>query len=140
MCSSSVDVEDGDALGALREEGALHELDRAHVEPLAGLRHHQHLGVALDLAREDHLLLVAAREITRRLVDALEPHVVGADQPLGMRPDAREIEEEPAPREGGLAVAPQHGVGCDRFVEHEAGALAVLRDVAEPVPMQPLGD
>ena len=50
------------ALVALLDEPAVHELDRADVEAARRLRRDQHLRVAVDLAREHDLLLVAARE------------------------------------------------------------------------------
>jgi hypothetical protein len=43
------------------------ELDRADVEPARRLRGDQHLRVAVDLAGEDDLLLVAAREAAARV-------------------------------------------------------------------------
>ena len=44
----------------------MHELDRADVEPARRLRGDQDLRVAVDLAGEDDLLLVAAGEAGRR--------------------------------------------------------------------------
>ena len=50
------------ALVALLDQPAVDELDRADVEPARRLGGDQHAWVAVDLAGEDHLLLVAARE------------------------------------------------------------------------------
>ena len=47
---------------ALLDEAAVDELDRADVETARRLRGDQHLRIAVDLAREHHLLLVAAGE------------------------------------------------------------------------------
>src|SRR5581483_7238111 len=57
------DEEDRPPLVALLDQPAVDELDRADVEAARRLRGDQHLRVAIDLAREDHLLLVAAREL-----------------------------------------------------------------------------
>ena len=54
------------ALVALGDQPAVDVLDRADVEAPRRLRGDQHARVAIDLAREDHLLLVAAREPGRR--------------------------------------------------------------------------
>ena len=60
------DEQDAAALVALLDEPAVDELDRADVEPARRLGGDQHLRVAVDLAREDHLLLVAAGEPAQR--------------------------------------------------------------------------
>ena len=54
--------QDGASLVALLDQPAVHELDRADVEAARGLRGDQNLRVALDLAGEHDLLLVAAGE------------------------------------------------------------------------------
>ena len=56
------DEQDGAALVALLDEPAVDELDRADVEPARRLAGDEHPRVALDLACDDDLLLVAARE------------------------------------------------------------------------------
>ncbi len=44
------------------DEAPVHVLDRADVEAARRLRGDQHARITVDLAREDHLLLVASRE------------------------------------------------------------------------------
>src|SRR4051794_11729794 len=56
------DEEDGSAGVALLHEAAVDELDRAHVQTARRLGGDQHLRVAVDLAGENDLLLVAARQ------------------------------------------------------------------------------
>jgi len=56
------DEQHASALVALPDEAAVHELDRADVEPAGRLRGDQDPRVAVDLAREHDLLLVPARE------------------------------------------------------------------------------
>src|SRR3954452_14847194 len=53
------DQEDRPPLVALLDETPMEVLDRADVESARGLRRDQHLRVARDLSRRDHLLLVA---------------------------------------------------------------------------------
>src|SRR5829696_8416916 len=64
------DQQDRTALVPLLDEPPVHELDRAHVEAARRLRRDEHLRVAVDLARHDHLLLVAAGERRRRRLRA----------------------------------------------------------------------
>ena len=59
------DEQDAASLVALLDHAAMHELDRADVEPPRRLRGDQDLGVAVDLAGEDDLLLVPAGEAAR---------------------------------------------------------------------------
>jgi hypothetical protein len=77
----------------------VHELDRAHVEAARRLRRDQDPRVAIDLASEDDLLLVASRERPRgRLrssaadVELADQLARALDQPAG---------EEPAEAGGG---------------------------------------
>src|SRR5207245_1414558 len=56
------DEEDRAACIALLKQTAVHEFDRADVEATRRLRRNQHLWIAVDLPREDNLLLVAAGE------------------------------------------------------------------------------
>ena len=60
------DEQDRAALVALGDEPPVHVLDRADVEAARRLRRDQHVRVARDLARDDDLLLVAARERAAR--------------------------------------------------------------------------
>src|SRR5262249_16570848 len=132
------DIENCDALLTLLEQGLLHELDGADVESLAWLTHDQHLWPALDLAGQDDFLLIAAGEIARLLVDALQAHVVRLDEACRMVARGGEVEQAMS-RERRPAIVTQHDVGGDRIVEHEAGSLAVLRNIAKSMLVQPVG-
>ena len=107
------------------------ELDRADVEAAGGLCGDQHLRVAVDLAGEDHLLLVSAGERARLRLRAASADVELRDQ--ASRPFDETIREEPAEtRRRRLAVVVECDVLGEREVEHEAASLPVLRDVPEP--------
>ena len=57
------DEQDRPALVALLDQATVDELDRADVEPARRLGGDEHARIAVDLAGEDDLLLVAAREV-----------------------------------------------------------------------------
>ena len=82
------------SLVALLDEAAVHELDRADVEAPRRLRGDQHLRVAVDLAGEDDLLLVAAGEAARAGLRPAAAHVELLDQPAAPLDQPRR--EEPA--------------------------------------------
>src|SRR5581483_1084139 len=124
------DEEDRPPLVALLDQPAVDELDRADVEAARRLRGDQHLRVAIDLAREDHLLLVAARERAGARQRTAAADVELADQPP--RPLDEPTWEEPAPPGcRRLVEVVQLDVLRDRELEHEPAQLPVLRDVAE---------
>ena len=107
------------------------ELDRADVETARRLRRDQHLRVAVDLAREDDLLLVAAGEAASERLRAAAAHVELLEQLARLLRQA--LREEPAEARGGrMVVVVQGDVLRQREVEHEPAPLPVLRDVAEP--------
>src|SRR5579884_1229399 len=125
------DEQDRAALVALGDQPPVQVLDRADVEPTRRLRRDQDLRVACDLARGDHLLLVAARKAAGTRHRAPAAHVELADQ---RRRAADELPgEEPAPlRVRWARVVVQRDVLRDRELEHEPAPLPVLRDMAEP--------
>ena len=69
------------ALVALLDQAAVHELDRADVEAPRRLGGDQDARVAVDLAREHDLLLVAARQGAAGRLRAAAADVVLLDQP-----------------------------------------------------------
>ena len=108
----------------------MHVLDRADVEAARRLRGDQQARVRLDLARQHDLLLIAARERPRRRRGPAAAHVVELD-PLG-RARHHGVAVEPVQvRDRRLVVVVQRRVLGDREVEHEAVALAILRDVPD---------
>src|SRR5438046_5481051 len=116
----------------LGDEPFVHELDGADVQTACRLRRDQHARVAGDLAREDHLLLVAAGE---RACERLRPaaaYVVLAEQTARALDHAARIEPPPA-RERRLVVVVQRDVLRERELEHEPAPLAVLGYVPEPL-------
>src|SRR5581483_188837 len=86
--------QDRAALVALLDEAPVDVLDRADVEPARRLGGDQHLRIALDLAGEDHLLLVPARQRSGAGVRAAAAHVEGLDQ--AARALDQPAREEPA--------------------------------------------
>ena len=118
-------------LVALLDEAAMDELDRTDVEAARRLGRDQHLRVAIDLAREHDLLLIAAREATGERLRAAAADVELLQQPP--RPLHQALRKEPAEARGGLMVVVVEGdVLRQREVEHEPAPLPVLRNVAEP--------
>ena len=82
------------ALVPLLDEPAVDELDRADVETARRLRRDQHLRVAVDLAREHDLLLVAAREATGERLRPAAANVELLQQAASLLRQA--LREEPA--------------------------------------------
>ena len=124
------DQQDAAALVALLDEAPVHELDRPDVEAARRLRGDQHARVAVDLAGEDDLLLVATRERAGARLRAAAAHVELLDEPR--RPLDEPPREEPAEsRVRRAAVVVQRDVLGDRELQHEPAPLAILRNVTE---------
>ena len=124
------DEQDAATLVALLDEAPVHELDRADVEAAGRLRGDQHARVAVDLAREDDLLLVATGEPAGTRLRPAAADVELLHEPRRALDEA--AREEPAePRVRRAAVVVQRDVLGDRELEHEAAPLPVLRNVAE---------
>ena len=124
------DKQDRPALVALLDEAAVDELGRTDVQAARRLGGEQDAWVAGDLACDDDLLLVSARErrgAGRRGaaadVELLQELTRAREQPLGLSQPKREA--------GALAVVVQAEVLCEGEVEDEAPALAVLGDVPD---------
>ena len=112
------------------DELLVHELDRTDVEAAGRLRRDQDARLAAELAGEHDLLLVSARERCRPRVRPAAADVETLEQPPC--PAHELLRKEPA--EAGvrlLVVVVQGDVLGEREVEHEAAALAILRDVAD---------
>ena len=69
------DDHDGDALARLFTEPVVDVAGRSDIDAPGGLRDQKHLRVARELAGEDELLDVAAREVAGGCVDARGAHV-----------------------------------------------------------------
>ena len=115
-------------LGLLLEDLAPDELDRADVEAPRRLCGEQQLRIGLELASEDQLLLIAARQRASRRLDAAGPDVELRDQPLGEFLHLPDEQHAPAAGELGVVVPPEHGVLPERHVEHEPLVVAILGD------------
>ena len=96
------DEQDRPALVSLLDEASVDELDRADVEPARRLGGDQHLRVALDLAREDHLLLVAAGERRRRGVVGPPPRTSNSRISRRARSISRRGKSQPKRESGRL--------------------------------------
>ncbi len=126
------DEQDRAALVALLDQPAVDELDRADVEAARRLGGDQDLRVAVDLAREHDLLLVAARERAARASAGRRRARRTPRSASRARSIRRRGKSQPKREAGALAVVVEREVLGDRELEHEPAALAVLGDVAEP--------
>ena len=117
------------------QEGA-HRFDGAHVEPTRGRRGHEHLRVRGELARQQHLLHVAAREDPGRGGGTGGSDVVPLDQVHGARADAGTAQERPA-AERWPAVGRERQVVLDRQRGRQPGVQAVLGDVGQARLLRP---
>lgn len=129
------DQQHGGALVPFGDDLLVDELDRADVDAARRLCRDQQLDRPAELARHDHLLLVAAGEVGRVHRDVGRAHVVTLHQVLGMAADSLLVDGQ-AVGKGRLEIGVQHqvmrhAVGVDHAVgvpvfRHMA-ALAVLR-------------
>ena len=126
------DEQHGASLVALLDEPAVHELDRADVEPARRLRRDQDTRVARHLARDHDLLLVAARERGRARALVAAADVELGEELLAVGEELAEVQEA-ARRERRLRVVVQHEVLGERELEHEPAPVPVLGDVADAV-------
>ena len=124
------DEQDGAALVPLLDEAAVDELDRADVEAAGRLRRDEDARVARDLARDDHLLLVAARERRGRRLGP-PPRTSNSFSSASRARDQPPREEPAVLRVRLLAVVVQRDVLRQAEVEDEAAQLAVLGDVPD---------
>ena len=125
------DEEDGLALVPLGDDPLVDILDGADVEPASGLGDDEGLGRAVDLARDNGLLLVPAGHRARRRGSALAAADVElADEALGVGPHGGLVEDA-APREGPAPVGVDDQVLVEPEVEDEAVLVTVLGDVPE---------
>ena len=105
-------------------------LDRAHVQAAGGLHRHDQRKIAVNLAGDDGLLLVAAGHAAGHGDRALTgAHVVLLNQALGILANLVEADEA-APLEAGLIILLQHHVLLQGVIQDQAVLVAVLRDVA----------
>src|SRR3712207_4099729 len=123
------------ALGALLEELAVDELYGAHVHAAGRLGGYDDAGVAVELAREDGLLLVSARERAGSGVRVRGPDVVSAQRLGGAA--AHDLREDPTePGERRLVVGLQGVVLVEGEVLYEPLGPPVFGDVGE-APLLP---
>src|SRR5918998_3228462 len=123
------------ALRALLEELAVNELYGAHVHAAGRLGGYDDAGVAGELASQDGLLLVSARERAGPGVRVGGPDVVRAQRLRGAA--AHDVREDPTePGERRLVVGLQGVVLVEREVLHEPLGRPVLGDVGE-APLLP---
>ena len=120
---------------AQRDEPAVDELDGADIDAARRLADEQQLGIALDLARQHDLLLVAAGEVGGLQPRIRRPHVVSASICRWQR--SRTLRRGPAGRPviGRIVVvAEDRRFRCARRRSTRPIALAVLRHMGEPAP------
>ncbi len=101
----------------------------ADVDPAGRLVEDQHLGADLEPARQEHLLLVAARQAADPDQRAGGAHPQRLERRLGPAPAAGQVEHAPAAR---VAVDHAHvDVLAARHVEEQPEPLAVLGQVGD---------
>ena len=134
---------DGDAVVALLDDPAVHELDRPDVEASGGLAGDQHLVLAPDLPGQDDLLLVAARERARRGGGRSGADVELLDQRGRVGADRGQLQVD-AGGERRPVVGVEDEVLGDRERADEPVLPAVLGDVgdarAQPCPRRRAGE
>src|SRR3990170_712194 len=113
-----------------------HRTGRPHVEPVRRLAVDHRLRLEGELAREQHLLDVAAGERGDPRSGAGRPDVEARDEVLRGRVDGPLLDDA-APPEGRLADALQDDVERDREAPDRALAQTVVRHVAEAEPLAP---
>ena len=106
------------------------ELDRADVEPAGGLADEQHVRIAVELARDDDLLLVAAGEGVRAQQRIRRAHVELVHLPPGGGDDVPPVHEDGAVVGAVVVVAQDRGL-VGREGRDQTHALPVLRHVAQ---------
>ena len=116
---------------ALGDDLVVDELRGSNVQAARGVDRHEELGVGVELTGEDDLLLVAAGQRARRLVDGRAADVVLLTQALGVVVNGAELEPRAvAGREAVGRGLLEHEILGDGHVAHEAHLVAVLGDVA----------
>ena len=106
------------------------ELDRADVEPAGGLADEQHVRIAVELAGNDDLLLVAAGECGAAQQRIGRAHVELVHLAPGGGDDVSPVHED-GPVVGGVVVVAQDRGLVGREAADQAHALPVLRHVAQ---------
>src|SRR5215213_2880520 len=122
------DQQDAAPVVSLPEQAAVHELDRADVEPARRLMGDQELRVAGHLARDRDLLLVTSRQRARERVRLTATNVVLLQKRA--RPLVHLARgQQPVVRDRRRAVFAQGEVLRKREVEYQPTQMAVLRNV-----------
>ena len=124
------DDEYGHAVVALLDDAAVHELDRAHVEPAGRLAGDEHLVLTREFPGQDHLLLVAAGQRAHRHLRRGGADVEFLDAFGCVACDRAEVEPD-AGGEGRLVVRVEHHVVGHREVADQPVFLPVLGDVGD---------
>ena len=137
------DDDHGDAVVALLDDPAVHELDRPDVEAAGRLARDQHLVLAPDLPGQDDLLLVAAGERARRGGGGSGADVELLDQRGRVGADRGQLQVD-AGGERRPVVGVEDEVLGDRERADEPVLPAVLGDVgdarAQPRPRRRAGE
>ena len=114
------------------DEAVVDELDGSDVQPPRRLAGHEHPRVALHLAGDDDLLLVATRQGRGERRRRPAAHVELLQEPAGERDQAARAQ----PAKTGVGLVPvfvEPDVLGEREVQDEPTPLAVFRDMADPI-------
>ena len=115
---------------ALGDDALVDEFDRADVDAAGRLPDQEDLGIALDLARQHDLLLIAAGEVGGLEQRRRRPDVEGLHLPLRVGDDRPAIEQH-ALAVHRLLMEAEHRAFARLERHDEADAMAVLRHVAD---------
>src|SRR3954447_23108138 len=119
---------------ALGDDLAVDELDAADIKAACGLIEDEQAQLTVELACDNDLLLVAAREGVDLVLGARRADVEGLDPLLGHAPDRGVVAQDPT-RIGRSFVARQDEVVGDAEREDETEAMAVGRNVRDARPV-----
>ena len=113
------------------------ELDGSHVQAAGGLAGDEDPQVPGQLAGEDRLLLVAARQGRDGVGDVGDAHVELLAQPLGVGADPGGAQGRTGPESRVVVAVEDHVLGHGEVGDHAAGG-AVLRHEAQARPQAPV--
>ncbi len=100
--------------------------------PRVGCAATKSFGIGLELAGQDQLLLVAARQGSGGHVDASRPHVETLDESGGKLLDLLDEQEAAGAAELVIVLTPQDRVLPQRHVQHQTLLVPVLGDERDP--------
>ena len=106
------------------------EFNGADIDTASRLRADEQHRVALELPRDDHLLLISAAQRAHSGARRWRPNIVARDEHGGVATHAGAI-EQPALRGRRAPMATEHQILGDAEVQHQSAPMPILRDVRQ---------